>query len=218
MKMQKKIFHILMFLPVPVTLISLVFLPDQIPAHYGSDNLVTRSGSKYETLLFPIFTIIFGLFMMGISKFSSSQEKNGKNNEKICIVAGIFSLLIFNVMTGYFLYTDFNKVENLSTVPVDLSQLIFILLGIFMIVFGNIMPKIRMNSAMGLRTKWSMKNEITWKKSQRFGGISFMIVGILIILACSVTKGVVCYLWSIGILILSLPIDIYYTYRVAQKY
>ena len=42
MKMQKKIFHILMFLPVPVTLISLVFLPDQIPAHYGSDNLVTR--------------------------------------------------------------------------------------------------------------------------------------------------------------------------------
>lgn len=126
--------------------------------------------------------------------------------------------MIFNVMTGYFLYTDFNKVENLSTVPVDLSQLIFILLGIFMIVFGNIMPKIRMNSAMGLRTKWSMKNEITWKKSQRFGGISFMIVGILIILACSVTKGVVCYLWSIGILILSLPIDIYYTYRVAQKY
>ena len=218
MKMQKKIFHILMFLPVPVTLISLVFLPVQIPAHYGSDNLVTRWGSKYETLLFPIFTIIFGLFMMGISKFSSSQEKNGKNNEKICIVAGIFSLLIFNVMTGYFLYTDFNKVENLSTVPVDLSQLIFILLGIFMIVFGNIMPKIRMNSAMGLRTKWSMKNEITWKKSQRFGGISFMIVGILIILACSVTKGVVCYLWSIGILILSLPIDIYYTYRVAQKY
>ena len=218
MKMQKKIFHILMFLPVPVTLISLVFLPDQIPAHYGSDNLVTRWGSKYETLLFTIFTIIIGLFMMGISKFSSSQEKNGKNNEKICIVAGIFSLLIFNVMTGYFLYTDFNKVENLSTVPVDLSQLIFILLGIFMIVFGNIMPKIRMNSAMGLRTKWSMKNEITWKKSQRFGGISFMIVGILIILACSVTKGVVCYLWSIGILILSLPIDIYYTYRVAQKY
>ena len=207
-----------MFLPLPVTLISLVFLPDQIPAHYGSDNQVTRWGSKYETLLFPVVTIIFGLFMLGISKFSSEQEKNGKNNEKICIVAGIFSLLIFNVMTGYFLYTDFNKVENLSTVPVDLSQLIFILLGIFMIVFGNIMPKIRMNSAMGLRTKWSMKNEITWKKSQRFGGISFMIVGILIILACSVTKGVVCYLWSIGILVLSLPIDIYYTYRVAQKY
>lgn len=218
MKILKTIFYILMFLPLPVTLISLVFLPDQIPAHYGSDNQVTRWGSKYETLLFPVVTIIFGLFMLGISKFSSDQEKNGKNNEKVCIVAGIFSLFIFNVMTGYFLYTDFNKVENLSTVPIDLSQLIFILLGIFMIVFGNIMPKIRMNSAMGLRTKWSMKNKITWKKSQRFGGISFMVVGLLIILNCCFIKGFACYLWSIGILILSLPIDIYYTYKIAKKY
>lgn len=218
MKILKTIFYILMFLPLPVTLISLVFLPDQIPAHYGSDNQVTRWGSKYETLLFPVVTIIFGLFMLGISKFSSDQEKNGKNNEKVCIVAGIFSLFIFNVMTGYFLYTDFNKVENLSTVPIDLSQLIFILLGIFMIVFGNIMPKIRMNSAMGLRTKWSMKNKITWKKSQRFGGISFMVVGLLIILKCCFIKGFACYLWSIGILILSLPIDIYYTYKIAKKY
>ena len=47
MKIQKTIFYILMFLPLPVTLISLVFLPDQIPAHYGSDNQVTRWGSKY---------------------------------------------------------------------------------------------------------------------------------------------------------------------------
>ena len=218
MKIQKTIFYILMFLPVPVTLISLVFLPDQIPAHYGSDNQVTRWGSKYETLIFPLVIIIFGLIMVGISKYSAKQEKQGKNNEKICIVAGIFLLLIFNVMTAYFLYTDFNKVENLSTVPVDLSQLIFILLGIFMIVFGNIMPKIRMNSAMGLRTKWSMKNEMTWKKSQRFGGISFMVVGLLIILICCFTKGFACSLWSIGILILSLPIDIYYTYKVAKKY
>lgn len=215
MKIQKTIFYILMFLPLPVTLISLVFLPDQIPAHYGSDNQVTRWGSKYETLIFPLMIIIFGLFMLGISKYSAKQEKN---NEKICMVAGIFFLLIFNVMTAYFLYTDYNKVENLSSVSVDLSQLIFILLGIFMIVCGNITPKIRMNSAMGLRTKWSMKNEITWKKSQRFGGVSFIVTGLLIILICCFTKGFACCLWSIGILLLSLPINIYYTYKAAKKY
>ena len=218
MKIQKTIFYILMFLPLPVTLISLVFLPDQIPAHYGSDNQVTRWGSKYETLIFPLMIILFGLIMLALAKFSSKQEKQGKSNEKICILVGICFLLIFNIMTGYFLYTDFNKVENLSTVSLDLSQLIFILLGIFMIIIGNIMPKIRMNSVMGLRTKWSMKNEITWKKSQRFGGISLMVVGILIILVCCFTKGFACYLWSIGILMLSLPIDIFYTFKVAKKY
>lgn len=85
MKIQKTIFYILMFLPLPVTLISLVFLPDQIPAHYGSDNQVTRWGSKYETLLFPVVTIIFGLFMLGISKFSSEQEKMEKTMKRFVL-------------------------------------------------------------------------------------------------------------------------------------
>ena len=153
-----------MFLPAPVTLVSLLFLPDQIPAHYGFDNQVTRWGSKYETLIFPVITIIFGLIMLECSKVSSkSGEKTGENNEKACITAGIFSLLIFNAMTGYFLYTDFNKVENLSSVPVDIFQLIFSLLGIFMIVIGSIMPKLQKNSVIGLRTHWSMKNEMEEK-------------------------------------------------------
>ncbi len=217
MKNFKILFYILMFLPLPITLIALVFLPDQIPAHYGFDNQVTRWGSKYEMLLFPIITIIFGLFMLGISKFSSNQEKTGTNNEKICIIAGILSIIIFDAMTGYFLYTAFHKVENLSSVPVDINQIVFIILGIFMIVTGNLMPKLRMNSVMGLRTHWSMKNEVTWKKSQRFGGISFMIDGILIILVCCFTKDFNCFLWSMGILLLSIPIDIFYTYKVAKQ-
>ena len=67
MKKQRTIFYILMFLPAPVTLVSLLFLPDQIPAHYGFDNQVTRWGSKYETLIFPVITIIFGLIMLECS-------------------------------------------------------------------------------------------------------------------------------------------------------
>lgn len=218
MKLQRSIFYLLMFLPLPVTLISLVFLPDQIPAHYGLDNQVTRWGSKYETLIFPTITILFGLLMLGISKSSSDQDKKAEDNEKACIVTGIFSLLIFNAMTGYFLYTDFNRVDDLSSVSVDIFQLIFILLGIFMIVIGKLMPKLRMNSAIGLRTRWSMKNEITWEKSQRFGGILSMLTGVLMIIVCCFTKGLACYLWWMGILMISIPIDIYYTYRAAKKY
>ena len=71
-KIQKTIFYILMFLPLPVTLISLVFLPDQIPAHYGLYYQVTRWGRKYETLIFPLMNLILGLFMLGISKYSAN--------------------------------------------------------------------------------------------------------------------------------------------------
>lgn len=169
MKKKKIIFYSLMFLPLIVVLIALHFLPERIPAHYDFNNQVTRWGSKYETLIFPVITVLFGYFMLGMAKFSSKQEENGSNNENVCIVAGIVSLTLFNAMTGYFLYADFNSIENLSSIALDINQLLFGLLGVAMIILGNIMPKLRMNSIAGLRTVWSMKNETTWKKSQRFG-------------------------------------------------
>ena len=75
--------------------------------------------------------------MLGMAKFSSKQEENGSNNENVCIVAGIVSLTLFNAMTGYFLYADFNSIENLSSIALDINQLLFGLLGVAMIILGN---------------------------------------------------------------------------------
>lgn len=218
MKTKKIIFYILMFLPLVVVLIALQFLPEQIPAHYDFDNQVTRWGSKYEALIFPVITVLLGYFMLGMAKFSSKQEENGRNNENVCIVAGIVSLALFNAMTGYFLYTDFHSIENLSSIALDINQLLFGLLGVLMIISGNIMPKLRMNSIAGLRTIWSMKNETTWKKSQRFGGISFIIGGVIIIIVCLLTKGVSCFWWAMGIVAILLVVDTFYTYTLSKKY
>ena len=217
MKSKKRILYFFMFLPLAVTLIALLFLPDQIPAHYGWNHQVDRWGSKYETLLMPLITILMGFFMIGISKFSSQYEKNGQNNQNVSLTAGILTVILFNLMTYYFLYMAFNSVENLSLMSIDIFQLLFMALGIMLIIIGNVMPKVRMNSLFGLRTSWSMKNEIAWKKSQRFGGISFMIVGLLMIMISIFTTGWLCFLLSIGALIVSLPFDVYYSYKAAKE-
>lgn len=80
MKIQKLIYAVLMLLPLPVTLVALAYLPDRIPAHYGADYQVDRWGSKYESLIFPILAILFGLLLLAIAKYS---EKQGKGNERI---------------------------------------------------------------------------------------------------------------------------------------
>ena len=218
MKTKKIIFYGLMILPAVFVLIALQFLPDQIPAHYDLNNQVTRWGSKYETLIFPAFTIMFGFFMLGMARYSAKQEPNGKNNENVCLITGIVVLILFNAMTGYFLYTDFNQVENLSSAAFDVNQFIFGILGISMIIIGNVMPKVRMNSVMGLRTSWSMKNETTWKKSQRFGGISFIVGGLVIVVICFFTKGLSCLLWALSIFAILVIVDICYTYKLSKKY
>lgn len=207
-----------MFLPLAVVLVALPFLPDQIPAHYGFDNQVTRWGSKYEALLLPILTIVLGLFLLAMARYAAKHEESGKNNENVCLITGIVSLALFNLMTAYFLYTDFHKVENLSEAAFDVNQLIFGFFGLCMLIIGNVMPKLRMNSMIGLRTSWSMKNEQTWKKSQRFGGISCVISGILMILASLMTRGLRCFMLCMGILVICLIVDVIYTRQIAKKY
>ncbi len=216
MKVKKIVFYGLMFLPLISALIALQFLPEQIPAHYGLNNQVTRWGSKYEALIVPIVTAVLGYFFLGIAKTAAKHEENGNNNENVCIVAGIVTLIIFNTMTGYALYASFNKIENLSSDKFDVNQLLFGILGIAMIIIGNIMPKLRMNAVTGLKTKWSMKNEATWKKSQRFGGISYIIGGIAIVVICFFVQGIYCFLSALGVIAILLVIDVFYTYKIAQ--
>ena len=218
MKTKNIIYHMLMFLPLLIVCIALPFLPEQIPAHYGFDGQVTRWGSKYEALLYPIVTILMGYFLRFMANLAAKQEEHGENNRNVILMTGIAILGYFNVMNLYALYTDFNGVEDLSSVSLDLWQLLFGVLGFVMVVLGNIMPKLRYNSIAGLRTKWSMKNELTWKKSQRFGGISFMIGGSLVIAVCFLTKGAACFFWTMGILALLAVVDVCYTIRIAGKH
>ena len=209
-------YYILMFLPLAVTVISLLFLPDRIPAHYGSDNQVTRWGSKYETLIFPAETLICGAIMTAVPKSAAGKER--ENNEKAVVIIGMAVLLLFNLMTVYFLYADFRQISNLSDMPVDITGLVFCYLGAVIILCGILMPGLKRNSMIGLRSKWSMKNEITWKKSQKFGGISFVVSGICIIAAGLLTEGTMCMVWSLGILAADVIIDIIYTRIAACKY
>lgn len=218
MKNKKWLYFILMLLPLAVSLIALPFLPSQIPAHYGADNQVTRWGSKYEALLLPLLTILFGLFMMLMARYAAKQEKSGGSNEKAVVITGLCSLLLFNLMNFYFLYTDFHQVENLSEVPVDLFSLVFLCLGIFLILCGALMPRLKNNSIIGLRTGWSRKNDITWEKSQKFGGVTFIISGFCMIAASLLTNGTACFLWSMAILLADTVISVWYTYRIAKRY
>lgn len=65
----KKLFYTLMFLPLIVSMIALIFLPDLIPVHYNIKNEIDRWGSKYEILIIPIIIILLGHFLLFIRKW-----------------------------------------------------------------------------------------------------------------------------------------------------
>ena len=182
MKTKKIIYFALMFLPLLITVAALPFLPEKIPAHYNFAGEIDRWGSKFETLIFPAVTIAMGFFMLFMAKVAAKDE-NGKTNEKIVFYTGMGISLWFTAMHCFSIYKAFSAAGSMSCAhEADINQLICVLLGISMVIMGNFMPKLRNNSIIGLRTSWSTKNDITWKKCQLFGGISFMICGALMII------------------------------------
>ena len=184
-----KILFITSVIPLIIVLVALQFLPEKIPAHYDLHMNVDRWGSKYESLIMPVVTILMAAYMYGMSRFSAKQE-NGESNQKVILISGIAINLMFTAMTAWSLFSAFKAVENSKIsgkIPVNI---IFISTGIVMTVIGNFLPKCKLNSVIGIRTKWSMANEDVWFKCQRFGGVLFVICGIIMAVISAVIESV----------------------------
>ena len=219
MKNKKTLYFVLMFLPLIITLVVLPFLPEQIPAHYNFAGEIDRWGSKYEALLFPAITILMGFFMLWMAKIAAKQEESGNNNEKIVFYTGMGISLWFTAMHTFSLYKAFAAAGSMGySVEADINRIFCILLGIALVIIGNFMPKLRNNSIIGLRTPWSMKNDAAWKKSQLFGGISFIVCGVLMIIAGLFAEGFAAMCVALGLLMTDTVVCVIYSYKISKKY
>lgn len=175
--------------PLIIILIALNFLPDNIPAHYDLYMNIDRWGSKYESLIMPAATVLMSAFMYGMSRFAAKQE-NGESNRRVLLICGTAINILFTAITVLFLKTAFNAVSGTEINSVKFVKIIFILLGAAIAVTGNFLPKCRLNSVIGLRTRWSTANEDVWFKCQRFGGVLLVICGVMMALFSALADGI----------------------------
>ena len=95
--------------------------------------------------------------------------------------------------------------------------MIFLIMGVVFIILGNIMPKLKVNSVLGFRTKWSMKNDEVWKKCQKVSGMTTRISGIVIMILSFHFHHSTLPTLVVITMLLSLMIDILYSYQVAKS-
>ncbi|MBQ2972665.1 MAG: SdpI family protein [Ruminococcus sp.] len=215
-KTKETIYKVLTRLPLLVTLTAFFFMPDEVPVHFGINNEVDRWGSKYELLILPLVIIAVGILIFLIAKSLDKNEQHGSNNFKVCTTIGIAVLFMFNIMTYYTLYISFMGFQDLEAVQIDFFSLMAFLLGFVVIIIGNVGPKVKMNSLLGLRTKWSMSSEEAWKKSQRFSGYSGIITGCIMIVLSFVLNGSTSLFISVLLLLAKGIIDTVYSYYASK--
>ena len=195
---MKKIMWVISFISLIGTVIVLQFMPDRIPMHYDMAGNIDRWGSKYESLIFPMLILATSLLWTLMIKYFEKKEQKAtdekeraaaKTNAKVIKIVGVSVAAMFTIMQGFIMYGSYHEaISGANKQTIDTSKVATILMGIIFIALGSFMTKTRINGAVGFRVRWSMYNDNTWRKSNRFAATMIMIVGGLTIITAAVMR------------------------------
>ena len=214
---MKKLFSMLTFLPLVISVFAFSLLPEQIPAHFNLAGEVDRWGSRLEIFIRPILVAVIGLLYRRWVEWTLRRQT--QNSSRALYIAGCAMLAIFNGIFFVMLYTSFASVDRMAVSGEAIMRITNLLIGLSLIPLGNVMPKVKRNGVFGLRTKWSMANDTCWNLSQRFGGLSFVITGCLIVLgSILISNPTYQSILMIVLILLDTVFCVIYSYQVYQKH
>jgi len=111
MKKFKTLIVFLMLLSLVITAAMMLFMPDQIPAHYNAAGEITRLGSRFESLIWPAAVSFFGFFSLLVDKIGTALGKGERFVVRIFLV-GV--MLYFTGMSVFYMEKAIRFIPPLS--------------------------------------------------------------------------------------------------------
>jgi uncharacterized membrane protein len=149
--------------------------PDRIASHWNAQGQVDGYMSKFWGLfLMPIISVaMFGLFILipRIDPLKKNIQQFRKYFDRFIVLIFLFLLYLYILTILWNLSFRFNMV--LVMVPA-FSALFY--------YAGVLTEKAKRNWFIGIKTPWTLSNEIVWKKTHKLGGKLFKICAIISLL------------------------------------
>ena len=176
MKETSKSINIAMYIIMAIPFIYLATvwndLPETIATHFNASGEADDFGSK-NTLIYMLLLLIGAVFILfKIIPFIDPKKRiqqMGDSYQKV----QFFVLSLMSAIATFLVYTAASGGNSNNNI-------LFALLGFFLIALGNYMPTFKPNYFVGIRTPWTLENETNWRKTHRLGGKLFMVGGVII--------------------------------------
>ncbi len=153
-------------------------LPDTVPIHWGFDGQPDGWGGKSSIL----FTASLPFAMLLLLAVLPRMDPKGKNFQRFQPVYRIFLILLTVFMCGVSWLSELTVYNVLPSGGSLVNTLVMGGLGLVLLVLGNYMPRIKQNYTFGCRTPWALNDEHNWNRTQRMGGIVFVVMGAVLLL------------------------------------
>ncbi|HET7570311.1 MAG TPA: SdpI family protein [Gammaproteobacteria bacterium] len=149
-------------------------LPDPVPSHWNA------AGEVDDYMAKPWGAFITPLFMLGTWAVLAVLPKISPRGYRLDQFIGVYGIVTLAILVTMLVVAIVTLLAATGA-QLDLTRIMFIVIGALFVVLGNYMGKMRKNFFIGIRTPWTLANDEVWVRTHRLGGWLFVLAGFAII-------------------------------------
>lgn len=184
-------------------------VPEKVPVHWNIHGEVDRYGGRFEGLFVsPLIAAGLYALMLVLPKV----DPRGANYRDFVGPYAILRCVLIGFLAVLHLLLLFAALGR----PLPVGKVVPAMVGVLLMVIGALMPRIKPNWFVGVRTPWTLSSELSWTKTHRLAGWLFPLCGAVVLLAGFV--GTACALYAmLAALLGSVTGMVVYSYFVWRK-
>ena len=185
-------------------------LPERVALHFGIDGTPDSFGAKKSVLNVPILLMVvsIGVFFLikNITKFDPKKTLQMPDDAREKMA---FAVVIF--MSGLSIYV-LNAALKSQT-----DNFIFVIVGLLLVVMGNLMHSLKPSYFIGIRLPWTLENAENWRKTHQFGSKIYVIGGLILLLSAMIVPAEMMMGVVMGVVAIIVIIPTVFSYREFRK-
>lgn len=206
---RNKVFKASLFMYIIPIILGVLFykqMPETMAVHFDSDGVANSFLPKYLALFgLPLFIMVIEIVSYYVTTRDPRKEYQG---DKILNLTLIFLPLLAIgesiYMILYSLGTEYNIIK-----------IVYIVLGVFLVLIGNYLPKTRRNYTIGIKLPWTLNNDDNWDKTHKLAGYLWVLGGVLILISNFILQNNIYVIFGVIFVIVVIPVI--YSYVIYNK-
>lgn len=196
-------------LPILVGMLLWSRMPEQIPVYLDKD----LRPDAYVILPVAVFLPSLVLLVFHLIAFFVAKSRAEEKEQRLSVFR--LELWVLPILSNLFSYMTYALAMGSQYA---VSSYVQLLVGLLFAFIGSYLPKIKPNSAIGIRIPWTFSSRHNWRFTHRFSGYSWMIGGLILAFAAFL-PGPFAEEITMGVLLalLLLPVGFSYGYYLRQK-
>ncbi len=186
-------------------------LPSKIPIHWNIEGTVDGWGTKTHLLFMVLFLSGFVYFVLLLTPIIDPKNRLATIQKKYLSIRLIITLAM-SFISSYIIYSTVNQMVNVS--------ILFVFIGVLIALLGNYFQVLPNNYFIGIKTPWTIENDVVWKKTHQLAGKMWVLGGLLIVILNFLMPTDIyhtVFFAIIGILVVAPIVYSYLIFRKIQK-